>query len=139
MTLDRGERIKYVRTNLASPRPNARRGYMTHDDFAEAVGAPGREGVIAWEKGRTPRDYAEKIAVLTPYPAAAFGAPGEAELVRETLGIRLAAVEDEVARLRQQTESFAEAVLGRLAALEAVPAPASQRSGRRRTVPEPGA
>lgn len=72
---------------------------MTLDEFAEAVGAPNRQAPIRWEKGGTPRDYAVQIAALTPYPPAAFGADGEAELVRETLGRRLQALEDEALRV----------------------------------------
>lgn len=72
---------------------------MTLDEFAEAVGAPNRQAPIRWEKGGTPRDYAKQIAALTPYPPAAFGADGEAELVRETLGSRLRALEETAVRV----------------------------------------
>jgi hypothetical protein len=91
-----GDRIRYVRTNLATPRATARNPGMSHDDFAAAVGAPDRGAPIGWEKGRVPRAYRERIAALTPYPPAAFGGAGEAELVRETLGRRLRLLEAEV-------------------------------------------
>lgn len=98
MSLPRQERIAYVRKNLATPRGNARQRHVTLDEFALAVGAPDRQAPMRWESGTTPRDYADRIAALTPYPAAAFGADGEAELVRETLGSRLRELEETVAR-----------------------------------------
>lgn len=133
MGMSIGDRVKYVRTNLATDRPRARREYLTHDEFAQAVGAPERQSVIRWEKGSTPKRYAERIAMLTPYPPAAFGAPGEAELVRESLGNRLREVEELVATLRSEHASFVEGVLGRLAALEAAPARAKPRSTQQST------
>jgi hypothetical protein len=104
MGLSLAERIRYVRENLPTSRPRARNPHMSHDDFAAAVGAPDRQAPMRWEKGGRPRAYADKIAELTPYPPAAFGAPGEAELVRETLGLRLRRLEATVAELDQTQE-----------------------------------
>lgn len=96
-----GKRIRYVRTNLASP--GGRNAYMNQDDFAQAVGAPDRHRVIGWEKkGERPRDYAERIAALTEYPPAALGADGEAELFEETLGRTLRSLREEIAWMRSQ-------------------------------------
>lgn len=96
-----GERIRLVRMNLKRKTKGGRIPYLSVDEFAEAVGATSRHRVIGWEtKGETPRDYAEIIAKLTPYPAAALGADGEADLLRETYGRRLRSLEDDVRSLR---------------------------------------
>lgn len=100
--LPRGDRVLYVRKNLANTRDSSREPWLNQDEFAAAVGAPGRQGPIRWESGGTPRDYAAKIAELTPYPAEAFGADGEAELVRSMLGNRLESLEGEMEWLRSQ-------------------------------------
>lgn len=90
MSMSLGARVKYVRTNLANDRPGAHVPYMTHDDFVTAVGASNAKTPITWEKGSSPRDaYAAKIAALTPYRAAAFGAAGEIDLMRELFEHRL--------------------------------------------------
>lgn len=94
-------RVMYVRKNLATPRGGTRHPYMTHDDFAEAVGATNRKTPITWEKGTKPRDYAARIAALTPYPATAFGAAGEADLVQASLGSRLESLEETVEELHR--------------------------------------
>lgn len=97
-----GERIRFVRTNLKRKTKGGRIPYLSVDEFAQAVGATGRHRVIGWEtKGETPRDYAEAIAKLTPYPPAALGADGEAELLRETYGHRLRSLEGEADRTRR--------------------------------------
>lgn len=93
------QRIRFVRMNLATQR-RGRLAHMSLDEFAEAVGAKDRHRPMAWEKGQTPRDYARRIAALTPYPAAALGADGGEELLRATLGARLRALEGEVSWLR---------------------------------------
>lgn len=93
MSLPRGERIKYVRENLKRPIPGGKFPHLNQDEFAVAVGGKDRHGPIRWEKGGVPRDYAGAIAALTPYPPAAFGADGEAELVQELFATRLARVE----------------------------------------------
>lgn len=99
LSLERGKRIAYVRKNLAAKRDGRAPEHLTLDEFAAAVGAKNRQRPIGWEKGETPRDYAERIAALTPYPPAAFGAPEEAELVRQTYGRRLEQLEARVAQL----------------------------------------
>lgn len=107
------ERVKYVRENLATSRERSSNPYLSHDDFAQVVGAGQRSSAIRWEKpraenGSAPRRYAQAIAALTPYPKEAFGAPGEAELVQETLGLRLRSLEAEIHWLRSQlTRAFA--------------------------------
>lgn len=99
LSLERGKRIAYVRKNLAANRDSRGPEHLTLDEFAAIVGAKNRQRPIGWEKGETPRDYAERIAALTPYPPAAFGAPGEAELLRQTYGRRLRELEEKVAQL----------------------------------------
>jgi len=90
------ERIHFVRTNLKRKTKGGRIAYLSVDEFAEAVGAKSRHRVIGWEKrGETPRDYANSIAALTPYPPEAVGGDGEAELLRETYGHRLGLLERE--------------------------------------------
>lgn len=129
------ERVRYVRTNLASPRKGSRDPWMSQEDFAEAVGASDRAVANRWERdgdGRasTPRSYAKKIAALTPYPPEAFGADGEAELVRRSLGTRLEALEataaqaEDILRLeRVLTEAIRSLASGDVeAALRALPA-----------------
>lgn len=94
------ERIRFIRKNLVPARQKPGRSpHMTLDEFAVAVGAPDRHGPMAWEKGRTPRDYASQIARLTPYPSAAVGGDGGEELLRNTLGTRLRALEAKVSAL----------------------------------------
>lgn len=116
--LERGKRIAYVRKNLRSPRTGRRRPHLTLDEFADAVGAKNRQRPIDWEKGATPRDYADKIADLTPYPSEAFGAAGEAELVRQMFGRRLLVVEDQLRSERDQRDLAIQGVALQLAVFE---------------------
>lgn len=100
-------RVKYVRENLATSRDRSQNPYLSHDDFAAAVGSTQRGSAIRWEKprvekGSAPKRYAKAIAKFTPYPPEAFGAPGEAELVQETLGRRLRLLEARYGWLRSQ-------------------------------------
>ncbi len=104
-----GDRVKYVRTNLG-PNGNvaaSRRALgMNQDEFATAVGAPDRHADIRWEKGTEPRDYAERIAALTPYPAEAFLRTEEAGLSLATIDLRLRSLEpvlDEVVGLVRES------------------------------------
>lgn len=84
LELPLGQRVKYVRTQLG----------LTQDEFARAVGtSSGRQAVIGWEKGREPRDFAEGIAGLTPYPAAAFRRSEEGAISLATLDLRLRSLE----------------------------------------------
>lgn len=107
-----GRRMKYVRTNLgpAKPKPGRRTRYLTHDEFAAAVGAKSRDRPIAWEKGQAPRDYAEEIAKLTPYPAEAFGAAGAEELFEVTIGGTLRSLRDEADGARLVLRAVLEAL-----------------------------
>lgn len=116
------ERIKYVRTNLPSPRGSS---FISHADFAALVGSPNDKAPIRWEATTVPKRFAPAIAALTPYPADLFGGPGEAELVRVTLLDRLRPIEDEVEWLRTQ-------IFLCLAALQLEPeeeSPAAQSAG----------
>lgn len=101
-------RVAYVRMNLAPVQPAAgrRTAHLTLDEFAEATGAKNRHRPIGWESGQTPRDYAEAIAALTPYPAAALGGPGEEELFEVTLGGLLQELRAEADRNRQVLEAI---------------------------------
>lgn len=112
------ERVRYVRENLE----------MSQPAFAKAVGASSREIVSRWERldrPSRPRNYAAKIAGLTPsYPPQAFGAEGEAELVRTSLGTRLRALE-------VRFETFVEAASERQADREVGRGPSTRRSTRR--------
>lgn len=117
-------RIKYVRTNLK----------MGQVAFAATVGTSGREIVSRWERVERPtrpgKTYAEAIAALTPeYPPEAFGAEGEAELVRRSLGTRLR-------RLEERFDAFVEAASERRAANEKAPARSKPRSARRSPRPQ---
>ena len=99
-----GARVKYVRDNLVAGhngnRPRRVKG-LTQDEFAHAIGAKDRHAVIPWEAhNREPRDYAERIAALTPYPAEAF-------LRTEDAGLSLATID---LRLRSQETVLAEVV-----------------------------
>jgi len=116
--LDLKKRILYVRTNLATKRQGAREAHLSLDDFAAAVGAKNRQATMRWEKGATPRDYAERIAALTPYPPEAFGAAGEAEFVRESFWNRLLALEAAFRQEREDQDLAHAALLVRLADLE---------------------
>lgn len=118
LSLELKQRVRYVRQNLPAPKPRVKPEHMTLDEFADAVGAKNRQAPINWEAGRTPRDYASKIAELTPYPAEAFGAPGEAELLRQTYGRRLQAVEAELEQERVDRNLGLAVLAGRLADLE---------------------
>lgn len=134
MDMSLPERIKFVRLNL-TPRKRKKTGrvpYLTLDEFATAVGATDRHGPMAWEKGRTPRDYAERIAALTPYPPSAVGGEGVEELLRDILGRRLRALEGEVVWLRGWVARGFEA-LGVAPELQGE-APPSQDDGARRLV-----
>lgn len=102
------DRVKYVRKNLAPwIGGSSRRAIgMNQDEFATAVGAPDRHPVIRWEKGAEPRDYAERIAALTPYPAEAFLRNEEAGLSLATIDLRLRSLEpvlDEVVGLVRES------------------------------------
>ena len=95
MTL--GARVKYVRDNLVASRngdqPRRVKG-LTQDEFAHAIGAKDRHAVIPWEANkREPRDYAERIAALTPYPAEAFLRNEEAGVSLATIDLRLRSLE----------------------------------------------
>lgn len=98
--MDLKDRIRFIRRNLATRTKGGRTKHMTLDEFAKAVGAKDRHRPIGWEKGQTPRDYAEQIAKLTPYPSAAVGGDGEAALLRETYGHRLRSLEGEADEAR---------------------------------------
>lgn len=92
------KRIRYIRQNLApaKPMPGRRIDHLTLDEFAEAVGANNRHRPIGWEtKGEMPRDYAEAIAKLTPYPPAAVGADGAEDLFEETIGGLLRSLQEQ--------------------------------------------
>lgn len=106
MTMPLRERIGYVRRNLATGRQAAPQPYLSHDDFAAALGITNRHTPIRWERDTSPARprpvYAARIAALTPYPAAAFGAAGEEALAQESFGRRLRSLEDEVDWLRSQ-------------------------------------
>lgn len=102
-----GKRIRYIRTNLTfQETPAGRRfPYLTLDEFAAATGAKDRHRPIGWEKGQRPRDYAEAIAELTPYPAAAVGGAGAEELFADTVAallreLRAEMEEQQVTQLR---------------------------------------
>lgn len=114
------ERVRYIRLNLSPNGQQSRRvKHLTLDEFAAAVGAKNRQAPIEWEKGRTPRDYAEKIAALTPYPPAALGAPGEVELVRESFGRRLQELRDKIETEGAQRDRAIQGVVAQLAVFEA--------------------
>jgi hypothetical protein len=95
------KRILYIRKNLAGA--GRRVSYMNQDEFAAAVGAKDRHRVIGWEtKAETPRDYTKQISDLTPYPPAALGGEGEAELFEETLDLTLRSLRGEIVWMRSQ-------------------------------------
>lgn len=119
MLLSLGARIRYVRENIATQRHRRGNPFMSHDDFAKAIGTS-RQTVIRWEGGSTPRAYAERIAGLTPYPPEAFGAPGEAELVRQTFDRRLRQLEAQLESERGQRDLAIRGVLARLVEFEGV-------------------
>lgn len=114
------ERVSYIRRNLQSTKPKAPQEHMSHADFAKAVGSSNEKVAFRWEATSTPKRFAARIAALTPYPAAALGATGETELVRETLGSRLRALED-------RFEKFVLSATERLDALEEDPAKPGRR------------
>ncbi len=120
MAMKLPDRIAFIRKNLATKKKGGRIPYMTLDEFAEAVGATGRHRPIGWEKGQTPRDYAAKIAALTPYPPGAVGGDEEEEVEEATTARRLRSLEDELRVLRRMVvEGFA--LLGLQVELEADP------------------
>lgn len=96
------ERVKKIRKSLA-PRPGvkSRSGYADMDYFAELVGAPDRQRVIAWEKGGEPQaPYRLRLAELSEgvYSPEDFRIHfSQAELVRrlEDVERRLAEIEDD--------------------------------------------
>lgn len=129
MALPRHERIKYVRTNLPSPRDGSRVNYMTHDDFAKAVGASSRTTTIRWESGTEPTQFAQAIAALTPYPPAAFGGEGAEALFEESTLRRLRSLEKDV----REAVSLARRALALLEAPDVRPGGAAPGSRRRGT------
>lgn len=130
LSLELSNRVRYVRHNLPGEKPTPKRPHMTLDEFAAAVGAKNRYAPINWESGTRPRDYTSEIAALTPYPPEAFGAPGEAELLRQMYGRRLRQVEAEVAWLRGQLTRAAVLLSLELEPLEEL-APAQSGDGHR--------
>lgn len=103
LELSPGQRVRYIRENLAPQATNGssrrRAKGLTQDEFAEALGAAGRQAVIPWEADeREPRDYARQIAALTPYPADAFLQRAGAGVSLATIDLRLRVVEE---RLRE--------------------------------------
>lgn len=95
------ERIRYVRMNLASPNPRARKPYINHDDFAALVGVVNRKTVSRWEKADTTPEpeNAEAIAALTDYRSECFQPPEDAAELHQVrreldrLNARVAAIE----------------------------------------------
>lgn len=103
MLLPWARRLRYIRTNLA-PQEGAegrRVPHLTLDEFAIATGAKDRHRPIGWERGQRPRDYAEAIASLTPYPPAAVGGSGAEELFADTVSALLRELRDELEHQRQ--------------------------------------
>lgn len=131
LTLTLPDRIQWLHGN------DGPRGKMSHDRFAAMLGT-NRQTVIAWEKGQQPgRDYAEKLAAFSGFPAEAFrrrSAEAAASASSRDLLRRLRELEEREARHEQETRAFASAVVRRLDALEealgiAAPASAPEESG----------
>lgn len=110
-----------------------KRANLTQNRLAELAGIE-RSAYIALEKGRRKitLTYAERIAphikVAKPEELLPRQAAAEPQSPEENPVDRLAALVDEVARLREEQLTFAEEVVARLAALEATPASAAPPS-----------
>lgn len=127
MTL--GDRVKYVRDNLVASHNGSRslraKG-LTQDEFARAIGAKDRHAVIPWEaNAREPRDYFERIAALTPYPAEAFLRNGD------QAGVSLVTIDLRLRRLEAKVDEAAGKSADSLLALERMIARGIARIERR--------
>lgn len=95
LTLPLPERIAWLHSE-AGPK-----GRISLDHFAESIGAPGRQTVIAWEKGGQPSQrYADALAEFSGFPAWAFRRRESEAAAFESFARRLGELEAQQSELR---------------------------------------